>query len=261
MVEDDREIRALLEELAGDLREVLGRDLLALYVYGSFVSGGFDTGVSDLDLIAVTGTDAADLDLDALDAMHASFADRHPAWVDRIEVVYVGREALRSFRTSSGRLAVISPGEPFHLRTEAPVEWVQNWYLARETGVTLYGEPPTGVIPRVEWVEFVAAARRYAGQLAGKDLTRLSPGGLAYTVLTMCRAEETVIGGRHTSKQQAAAAAKARHPEAAATIEEALRGRLARGGTGFVDAAARSAAFSLIREIAASIVATRPPNA
>ena len=213
MVEDDREIRALLEELAGDLREVLGRDLLALYVYGSFVSGGFDTGVSDLDLIAVTGTDAADLDLDALDAMHASFADRHPAWVDRIEVVYVGREALRSFRTSTGRLAVISPGEPFHLRTEAPVEWVQNWYLARRNGRHALWRAGDVTDPEVSNGRSSSPPRDATpASLRAATSRDSSPGGLAYTVLTMCRAEETVIGGRHTSKQEAAAAAKARPP-------------------------------------------------
>src|SRR3954469_25862374 len=56
MAEDDHEIRALLEELTRDLREALGPELRGLYVYGSFVSGGFDAGVSDLDLIAVTRT-------------------------------------------------------------------------------------------------------------------------------------------------------------------------------------------------------------
>ena len=122
--------------------EVLGEGLVGIYVYGSYVSGGFDPGVSDLDLVAVTSGEVDGIDLPGLDLMHSDFVSRHPEWSDRIEVVYVGLAALRSFRTSSGPLAVISPGEPFHLRDERVVEWLQNWYLIRETG----GSRSTGAL-------------------------------------------------------------------------------------------------------------------
>jgi predicted nucleotidyltransferase len=253
MSEDKAAVWAIVQELTENLRETLGADLVGLSVYGSFVSGGFDPGVSDLDLIAITATPPEDLDLRAIEAMHAAFVERHPAWADRIEVVYVAREAVRSFRTSSARMAVISPGEPFHLRPEPPIEWVQNWYLVRETGVVLFGEPATSLIPPVEWAEFAAASARYATDLARRDLSRLSPGGLAYTVLTLCRAEETLIGGTRTSKQEAAAIAELRHPESAAVIRDALRCRLAPRNEGFDDGAFRSAAMTFIRDVSRSL--------
>jgi predicted nucleotidyltransferase len=253
MSEDTAETWAILDELKDDLLRTLGADVVGLSVYGSFVSGDFDPDVSDLDLIAVTGTPPEDLDLGAIEAMHAAFVERHAAWANRIEVVYVAREAVRSFRSSSTRMAVISPGEPFHLRPEPPIEWVQNWYLVRETGVLLLGEPATSLIPPVEWAEFADASARYATDLARRDLSGLSPGGLAYTVLTLCRAEETLLGGRHTSKQEAAAIAEVRHPESAAVIRDALRCRLALGNEGFDDGAFRSAAMTFIREVTRSI--------
>ena len=150
-------------------------------------------------------------------------------------------------------MAVISPGEPFHLRAEPPIEWVQNWYLVRETGVLLFGEPATSLIPPVEWAEFAGASARYATDLARRDLSGLSPGGLAYTVLTLCRAEETLLGGRHTSKQEAAAIAELRHPESAAVIRDALRCRLARGNEGSDDGAFRSAAMTFIGGVSRSL--------
>jgi predicted nucleotidyltransferase len=253
MAKDKAEVWAILEELTDDLRQTLGMELVGVSVYGSLVSGGFDPGVSDLDLIAITETPPEDLDLRAIEAMHTAFVERHPAWADRIEVVYVAREAVASFRTSSTRMAVISPGEPFHMRPEPPIEWVQNWYLVRETGVLLHGEPATSLIPPVEWSEFAAASRRYAVDLAGRDVSRMSPGGLAYTVLTLCRAEETLIGRRHTSKQEAAAIAQLRHPESAAMLVEALRCRLARGDAGFDSPAVRSAAIGFIGDVAESL--------
>lgn len=246
-------VAVLLEELVGDIRGALGEDLVAVYLYGSYVSGGFDPGVSDLDLVAVTSTDAEELDLERLGATHAAFADRHPEWNDRIETVYIGREALRSFRTSRGRLAVISPGEPFHLREEPPAEWVQNWYLVLETGVRLYGPPPDSLIPPVAWDEFVAASRRYLEQTAAKRLEDFSPSYLAYSVLTACRAQRTIEAGTHRSKQEAAAWARERDPESAGLIDAALRSRLSRGMIGFDDPVTRSEAIEFIRRVAAQV--------
>lgn len=250
---NDDATTGLLGELAAAIRSVLGPDLVGLWLYGSYVSGGFDQGVSDLDLVAVTRVDAAGLDLEEIGAMHATLAERHPSWTDRIEVVYIGQDSLRAFRSSKGHLAVISPGEPLHLRPEPPVEWIQNWYLVRETGVTLDGARPESVIPEVGWAEFVNASRRYTAELAGRDLTGSGAGSLAYAVLTVCRAEEAVIGGNRLSKADAAAAAQRRHPEFAELIEEALKVRLGRGSVDFNREEVRSRAVEFVRSVAGSM--------
>ena len=88
----------------------------------------------------------------------------------------------------------------------------------------------------------------------------MSPGGLAYTVLTLCRAEETLIGGAHTSKQEAAAIAQVRHPESAAMIVEALRCRLSRGSEGLDSPAFRSAAIGFIRDVSGSLAGRVDPG-
>jgi predicted nucleotidyltransferase len=246
-------VAALLEELVADIRAALGDDLMGLYLYGSYVSGGFDPRVSDLDLLAVTSREADTIDLEGLGATHRAFARRHPEWIDRIETVYIGQDALRSFRTSPDRLAVISPGEPFHLRDEPPLEWVQNWYLVRETGVVLFGPPAESLIPQIEWAEFAEASRRYAAGIGKKSLDDFSPSYLAYTVLTMCRAQQTVESDTYGSKQEAAAWAKERHPESATLIDEALRCRLSRGTMGFDDGDTRTEAVRFIRRVAAEV--------
>lgn len=137
------------------LRIALGDHLVGLYVYGSVVSGGFDPDVSDVDFVAVTVPDASALNLADLERMHRDLVRRHPAWNDRIEVVYIGQATLRSFR-DAGVLAAISPGEPLHLRDDAN-RWLQNWYLVRETGTILYGPDPGSVIPPISRAEFLAA--------------------------------------------------------------------------------------------------------
>ena len=244
---------ALLEDLVSSIRAALGEDLVGIYLYGSYVSGGFDPGISDLDLVAVTSVEVDTLDHAHLERMHQDVVGRHPDWTDRVEVVYIGRATIASFRSSRGRLAVISPGEPFHLRDEPVAEWVQNWYLVRETGVVRYGPPAAELIPPVAWSEFAAAAVRYAGQISSQRLDDASPGALAYNVLTLSRALMTVQTQAHVSKQEAATWTRRRMPEWAWVIDMALRGRRSRGTVGFDDPESRAAAVEFIRLVAARI--------
>src|SRR3954469_10607497 len=97
---------AVAEALAGRIEDVLGDDLVGIYLTGSAVTGGFDPGVSDLDLIVATRRVPARLDLPALRHMHDEFVRERPAWKNRIEAVYVAEATLRSFRMSTDRLAV-----------------------------------------------------------------------------------------------------------------------------------------------------------
>jgi predicted nucleotidyltransferase len=243
----------LLDDLVASIQAVLGDDLVAICLYGSYVSGGFDPGVSDLDLVAVSAADVDRIDLGGLERMHRDFVGRHPEWVDRIEVVYVGESALRSFRTSPGPLAVTSPGEPLHLRDEPLVDWLQNWYLILETGVTLVGPPAATLIPPITWSEFVDAAARYATEVSSRSLGAASPGSLAYAVLTMCRANMTVAAQQHGSKQEAAAWTRQRLPEWAWLIDGALTCRLSQGRVGFDDERTRAAAQIFVRTVATEI--------
>ncbi len=253
MDRSDSSVDVLLGELTSSIHRLLGDGLVGAYLYGSYVSGGFDPGVSDLDLLVVTSSAVEGIDLAGLEEVHREFVDRHPDWIDRIEVVYIGRAVLKAFRTSVGHLAVISPGEPFHVRDDQVDEWLQNWYLVRETGITLYGPPPAAVLPPVAWTEFVAATERYAGQVSAQDFGGLGLGQLAYSILTMCRALRTVETQTQGSKQEAAAWARERLPKSAWLIDAALRSRLSRGTLGFEDERTRAAAREFIGRVAAMI--------
>lgn len=235
----------LIRELAAGLGDALGSDLVGLYLCGSSVTGGFEPGASDLDLVAVTGRPLADVDLGALERAHDDLVQRHPDWRDRIEIVCVWRETLASVR-DGGPLAVVSPGEPFHV-TEAAEQCLQNWYLVRETGVALVGPSPDRLIEPIDAGAFLAAVARYAGEVATRPLARATPGDVAYAVLTMCRAHRTLTTGAPCSKPEGAAWAQRRFPESAGLIERALVCRRSRGVVGFEDAVERQAAESFLR--------------
>ena len=247
-----------VRELTSGIGAGLGEGLVSLYLYGSSVSGGFEAEASDIDLLAVTSRDVSEIDFTNVDAFHRSFVDRHPAWNDRLEIVYVGRRTLWSFR-DGGSLGVISPGESFHVRDGVEL-WLQNWYLVRETGVTLHGPAPDAVIPAIGWNEFTEAIARYAAEVRGRSLEEASPGARAYAVMTMCRALCTILTRRPCSKQEGAAWARERMPERSWLIGAAVECWLSRGAIGFADDETRPAAEELIRLLADEVATTTLPG-
>ena len=212
----------LLGTLLSGMREVFQARFVGLYLYGSLASGDFDADVSDIDLLAVTSSSVTPDELAALGDMHEQFARRNPRWDDRIDAVYLGETALRNFRTERAPFPVISPGEPLHMRDEPLADWLQNWYLVRESGVTLFGPPAAVVIPPIAHEEFLGAIRRYVTELEGRLTKQLTRSEHAYSTLSMCRALYVFETGEPTPKARAGRWTEGAHPQWSALIGSAL---------------------------------------
>ncbi|TAK22541.1 MAG: DUF4111 domain-containing protein [Chloroflexota bacterium] len=217
-----RDVNALIDTLDSEIARVLGPRLVGLYLVGSLVTGDFDHHVSDIDLIAVAATEIPNDELTDLHRMHRAIAAAHPIWDNRVEVIYVTREALQTFRVERYTLAVVSPGEPFHT-LEAGTDWLINWYLLRTRGIAVRGPSPAAFLEPFTTDDLVDAAIGIARDLAGRvrTVTRRNPG--VYMVLTGCRALHSVTLRAFTSKRRAAAWAMDAMPDHAPTIADALR--------------------------------------
>jgi hypothetical protein len=220
-------IVALLPALLDDLRATLGDELVGVYLYGSAITGGFDGESSDLDLVIVTAPDVATMDLARIEALHARLATREPDWADRLDLAYVGRDTLGAFR-SGGAVASISHDDPLQLYVEAD-DWLQTWYLVRETAVAVFGPDAVELVPPIGDDEFVRAVRRSALELAQRAQTDERDGWRAFALLTLCRVLVTTPGGPIVSKAEAGAGAIRDHPELRPAIEAALAFREHRG--------------------------------
>ncbi len=216
------EINQVLQHLLENIHKVLGDRLKGFYLYGSLVGGDFDYDISDIDLLAVTSDDVSDSDFARLKEMHSEFASKHPAWDNRIEVQYASETGLKRFRAQASRMAVISPGEPFHV-IDAGIDWLTNWYFVLERGVTLFGPPPAHFIDHVSKDEFIQAIFDHAlfWQNHVKQ-TKASRPYQSYAVLTLCRAFYTITNNEQVSKKKAADWALSQFPEWAGLIREAL---------------------------------------
>lgn len=218
------DIDKLLDSLLREIRGILGPRLVGLYLYGSLVTSDFDRGSSDIDLLAATSSDIDENKFEQLQEMHVDFTNRNREWDGRMEIAYLSVEALRTFKSHASKIAIISPGEPFHIK-EAGKDWLMNWYIVRERGVTLFGPPPGILIDQITKEEFIQAVTDYARAIRERIAHTHSRPAQAYAILTMCRALYAYKNGEQASKKQAALWAQKELPEWSSLIQDALSWR------------------------------------
>jgi predicted nucleotidyltransferase len=234
---NDAYINLLLADLLARLQRTLSDKFVGLYLHGSLVTGDFDAHLSDIDLLAALSDDLTGVDLEALRQMHGDFVAQYPQWDDRIEVAYLSLKALRTFKTQRSRIGIISPGEPLHF-VEAGIDWLMNWYMVQEKGVTLLGPEPETIIDPISRDEFIEAIRQHVSGWNEYVEHGQHRGFQAYTILTMCRGLYTLSHGEQVSKIKAAEWAMGYVPEWAGLIQKALEWRQDILQSGVIDDAA-----------------------
>ncbi len=220
----DPAIDFLLVSIREAIVAVTGSSLVGLYLFGSLATGDFDPDVSDIDLIAVLADTPNEQLATRLGRMHEGLAHTNPEWDDRIEVIYISTRGLATCRTDPTTIAVISPGEPFHV-VEAGRDWILNWYPARENGVRLIGPPIDSLIPPIPSAEYIEEVRRSLVGFTNRIAEDAPPGWQAYAILTMCRGLYAIRSGERLSKREAAWRARQEFPQWADLIDRALAWR------------------------------------
>jgi hypothetical protein len=217
--------RKTLTQLTAAIESHCGSDLLGLYLFGSLAGGGFYAGKSDLDVMAVLTAGVEEgQQLEELRALHEAFVAERPAWVERIEVIYMHRDVLQTLTDHPrGRIAVVCPGEPLHVR-DAGFESTLDWHGVTTQGETIVGPPPLALGPQVTSPAFRHAVevllRGWSSRVRAPWVAYV-PAHQGYVVMTICRALYSLATGEQTTKEEAAAWAAARYPEWSSFISEA----------------------------------------
>jgi len=231
------------------MQQILGANLVGLYLYGSLVTGDFDPEISDVDLLAVVSTDVGQEQFERLHRMHDDLEAQNPRWKDRIEVQYVSTHALQTFRSESSQIAAISPGEPFHFK-DAGREWLINWYVIRERGQVLYGPDPCTHIPPISKQEYLQTVREHATMWVEWLEQPQDQAWQAYVILTMCRILYAIRFGEQLSKQKAALWMQTEHPDWAWLVRKALVWRKGERDEGAAQAATWPETAEFVRFVA-----------
>jgi len=246
----------ILPPLLDDLASSLGTDLVGAYLYGSAVSGGFDATISDLDLVVATARSSDEIDFGVLEGIVGRLATREPAWSDRLDITFVGRDTLATFR-DGGPLIEISHDEPLRRIPNAD-DWLETWFLARDADTALFGPSPKELIPPIDVAEFLQGVALDVDRLVEKARDDPRDGFLAYRLLTLCRALRSLESGAICSKDEGAAWVRERYPGAGPAIETAQAVRRGHGSRAFT-AEERGGVQEAMAVVAEQIRRTGPP--
>jgi len=214
-------VSAVLDQLITGLRSILREDLVGVYLYGSLITGDFLPSVSDIDLVVVLKEALNQARFEELHQLHQEVTGRRPEWDDRLELAYIAQSALRTFRSQSSIIGIISPGEPFHL-VSAGDDWLISWYPLRENGVALFGPPVQSLVEPIAVEDYLRAVHEHITSYRALVAETSDRQFLSYIVLTVARGLYTLHHGMPTSKIKAAAWARQRNPQWSDLLEIAL---------------------------------------
>ena len=188
------DVNAVLTQLSAGLPELLGEQLVGLYLTGSLTYGDFDPGSSDIDFLAVLTKELSGEQLQDITGLHERIGKADPRWAKRLEGSYITQDMIATKDRPDRARPYFNAGEIHQYRYGN--EWTINLYALQECGVALVGPLPQQIFPHVDIRDVRAASRQDlieewlpkldepdAFHQAGYDSDHLR----AYAVLTLCR--------------------------------------------------------------------------
>lgn len=222
------ELNEVLEQLVGNVQEVLGDDLLGVYLQGSFAAGDYDLH-SDVDFVIVIEEELSAGQVEDLQVMHSRIYDLDSCWAHRLDGSYFPKEILRRQDLPDEELWYLDNGHRSMVKSTHCNTLVVRWVLL-EHGVILAGPAPATLVDPVE----ATMLRREISEVItgwGAEILQ-NPDHYnnrfyqSFIVLSFCRMLLSLHTGRVESKQAGAEWAKSNlNPAWAGLIDRTWAGR------------------------------------
>jgi predicted nucleotidyltransferase len=220
------EVNFILNLLRSEVQQILGNQLVGMYLYGSLALGDFDRQKSDIDFVVVTDGELSDELMEVLKVMHRRLAASGSKWAYELEGSYIPQKALRRYNPYSVRHPHIDRGGGSLSVEQHDSDWVIQRYILREHGIILAGPDPKTIIDPIlpDDLRQAVLDLLWWWELQMMDTRRLETSNYqAYAVLSMCRLLYTMEYGTIVSKPEAARwALRTAGEERTALIERAL---------------------------------------
>jgi hypothetical protein len=232
------EINKILDLLLQNASQVLGNQLIGMYLYGSLSGGDFDLDNSDIDFLVVTTSTLPDKTIADLEIMHHRIWESKSKWAGKLEGSYIPRREIKKHNTRTGPCPTVNEGR-FYLDKPGS-DWIIQRHIVREQGVILAGPDPKTLIDPVSAADLRSAVKGVLHEWwfpMLEDPTWLREHGSeyhAFAILTMCRALYTLENGDIVSKSVAARWVQGKFGEDwSKVIDQALLAQ--KGGSGNYD--------------------------
>ena len=202
------DVNEVLDLLLKSVQEILGNQLVGMYLYGSLSSGDFDPESSDIDFLVVTTSTLSDKAIAELRSMHQRIWKSGLKWASKLEGSYIPKRDIRRHDPQSAPCPTVNEGK-FYLDKRGS-DWIIQRHVIREQGTVLTGPDPKTLIDPVSPQDIRRAVKGvllewWAPML--EDPSWLKNHGSeyhAFAILSMCRALHALKHGTIVSKPMAA---------------------------------------------------------
>ena len=197
------ELNGVLHEFVTRVTAVMGKDLVAVYLNGSFAVGDADAH-SDVDLLVVTRGEISATQLAALQVMHGQVHELDSRWAKHLEVSYIPKDLLNRLEAVGvNKLWYCDNGQRSLVQDTHDNTWVVRW-VVREQGILLVGPDPRTLIdpvpPALLRQEILKLMHRWGGSFLGNPAEINVRWYQPFVVLSYCRMLQTLETGRVQSK-------------------------------------------------------------
>jgi predicted nucleotidyltransferase len=198
------DVNLLLNELLKDVRSILKRRFIGMYLYGSLASGDFSPETSDIDFVIVTKDELSSEIVSKLKDMHANLKASSSKWAKKLEGSYIPQDALRRYDPANARHPSIGVDWDFGIGFHGS-DWIIQRYILREQGVVVAGPIPATLIDPIQPQDIKRAVLEvlhdwWAPMLENNPDFLQNNEYQAYAILTMCRSLYTLNHGTIASK-------------------------------------------------------------
>lgn len=138
------ELNDVLVQLTTGLQRVMGQELVALYLTGSFALDDADEG-SDVDFLAVTRAPLTQAQREAVQSLHHELFGLPSPWAQHLEGSYFPAALLRGPDALDTPIPYLDNGSRTLEDSDHDNSLVMRW-VTREHGLVLYGPPASELI-------------------------------------------------------------------------------------------------------------------
>ncbi|MBC7878825.1 MAG: DUF4111 domain-containing protein [Anaerolineales bacterium] len=201
------DVNEIINLLLSGVKEILGRQFLGMYLYGSLASGDFNSETSDIDFLVVTTDSLSDETISELEAMHNRTWATNLKRAGKLEGAYVPKELIRRHNPNGSRCPTINEGK-FYMDGLGS-DWIIQRHVLREYGVVVEGPDPKTIIDFVTASDIRGAVlgvlREWWFPMLDDPswLREHEIGDQAFAVITMCRVLHALEHGTIVSKPKA----------------------------------------------------------
>ena len=196
------ELNTVLHEFVKSVQEILKDNFVSAYLQGSFAIGDWDND-SDVDFTIVIENDISDMDLQALQIMHARIFNLKSGWAKHLEGSYFPKNVLKNGNSAKKELWYLDNTFDKLVLSDHDNTLIVRW-VVREYGITLAGIPPKDLIDPVSAddlrKEILSTMQKWGNEIISGQWKMDDRWAQPFAVVMYCRMLHSLNTGRIASK-------------------------------------------------------------